>query len=511
MKVALTVIKGPQIGRVLEFNEPRGYVVGRALHANFQLPEDDLYVARRHIYLEICPPTCRVCDLGTKGSGSTNPPHINDHPLVAEAELKDGDVLELGYTQFKVSIDLELTPKTKKCLGCGVRMEFLPGEREPEQCNVCAALAQGSRKPAAPVIVGCLYCGSDLRTRANSDGRAGEMLGSVVYCCERCLPKRDQFGGLVIGGYEVVRRLGEGGMGAVSLVYQRATCRLFAMKQMKDLREPLLIKRFEREMRLMKALTHDNIVRCLETGIDSHGSPFVVTEFVSGGDLEQLVCSNGKLPSSNAVGIILKVLDGVEYLHQRGIIHRDIKPQNILIGKRPLQAEDAGESIIPKITDFGLAVSYGRAGGTRLTKAGSAMGTLIYMPPEQIIDAGNVREPADLYSVGAVLYHLLTGSYVFDFPTPQEIMELQRQRADVKNREEALRKIMQLNRIRHPFNIVLAEEPTPIRKRDTSIPEKLAVVLDKAVRKDPQRRFQSAAEFRNALEDAHRYGRLNQD
>jgi serine/threonine protein kinase len=502
VKVLLTVIKGPQGGKVLEFTEPRSYILGRALDADFQLPNDDLYVARRHIFLEICPPACRVRDLGTTGSGSTNPPHINGHIVAEEAELKDGDVLELGYTQFKVSINAKVTPRTKKCPSCGVQMEFLTGEREPEQCSVCLERAKATAKPAAPIAVRCFYCGSDLSKQANSDGRAGELLGSMVYCCERCLPKRDEHGGSVIGSYEVIRRVGEGGMGAVSLVYQKATARLLALKQMKDLKDPLLIKRFDREMRLMKGLAHGNVVRCLETGIDAQGGPFVVTEFVPGGDLEGIASSNGKLPSNVAIGIILRVLDGIEYLHRQKIIHRDIKPQNILVGSHPPKGGESGTPNIPKITDFGLAVCYGRAGGTRLTKAGIGMGTLMYMAPEQVKDAGNVREHADLYSIGVMLYYLLTGSYSFDFPTPRDILELQRKKPDLKKPQEALRMIMQLNRIRHPFHIILTEEPTPIRKRDGSIPSKLAELVDKAVRKDPQQRFQTAAEFRNALQGA---------
>ena len=166
---------------------------------------------------------------------------------------------------------------------CGVHMEFLQGDQEPERCEACLRSAIAKPKWVAPVAIRCFYCGTDLSKLADSDGRAGELLGSVLYSCGRCLPEPDEHRGSVIGGYELIRQLGEGGMGAVFLVYQRATARLLALKQMKDLKDPLLIKRFQREMRLMQGLAHSNVVRCLEIGTDPRGGPFVVTEFVPGG------------------------------------------------------------------------------------------------------------------------------------------------------------------------------------------------------------------------------------
>jgi serine/threonine protein kinase len=127
----------------------------------------------------------------------------------------------------------------------------------------------------------------------------------------------------------------------------------------------------------------------------------------------------------------------------------------------------------------------------------------MYMPPEQVRDAGEVREPADMYSVGVTLYYVLTGQYSFDFPTPKDIADLRAQRPDaVKRPQDALRMIMQLRRIRHPFVIILGEEPIAVRQREPSIPARLAAVVDRAVRKSPAERFQSAAEFRLALRRA---------
>lgn len=198
-----------------------------------------------------------------------------------------------------------------------------------------------------------------------------------------------------------------------------------------------------------------------------------------------------------------EVLNGLDYIHRQSIIHRDIKPQNILL--RQTAATGAPGFLTPKLADFGLAVSYARAGGTRVTKRGTGLGTLMFMPPEQIRDAGTVQKPADTYAVGVTLYYLLTGQYPFNFPTPGEILEFQKKmKGGGKKPQELLQALMQLKRIMHPFQVILSEEPTPIQQRDPAIPRKLAAVVDKAIRKDVRERFQSAAEFRGALQQAVR-------
>ena len=493
MKVSLSVIAGPGLGTVLEFLEPRGFVIGRAEDADYRLPEDDLYVSRRHVYLEVCPPSCRIRDLG-----ATNPPLLNSQP-VEEAELNHGDILELGYTRFRVAVTGDVVPLPEAhCVKCGRRIEESADAEVPELCGPCReARWSAPVPPKAAEIACCAFCGADLSDKANSDGRAAELENIVAYSCEDCLPYDDRVAGVTIGDFVLVRRLGAGGMGVVYLAHHSPTGRLLALKQIKGLRDTMSVKRFERESRIMQSLVHDNIVRCLHTGAHADG-PFVVTEFVPDGDVEKLVQdAGGKLATVRAVQIILQVLDGIGYLHERQIVHRDIKPQNMLIRVSEQEPDKV------KLTDFGLAKYHSRAGGTRLTKPNSGMGTLMYMPPEQVQDAAGVREPADIYAVGVTLYYLLTGRYTFDFPTPKEIAELQRQKPEEwKSPQEALAWIMRMNRVKHPFQIILSETPIPIRDRDASIPKQLAEVVERAVRKDPLRRYRSAAEFHAALRGA---------
>lgn len=504
MKIALTVINGPGTGQVREFTQPRGFIIGRAPDCDFQLPPDDPYVSRQHVYLEICPPACRVRDLGAQGSGATNPPHLNGQ-AVTEADLKDGDVLELGYTQFRIGItqDKPLV-LSRACAQCGQRIEYLADEPVADRCADCR---DRMRSPVAAksLRAACALCGSDLSARANCDARAQELAAIAHYCCASCLPKGDAFAGKPIKSYRLVKRLGEGGMGTVFLAYHDATARLWALKQMKDLKNEEMNRRFERGMRLHKDLAQRNVVRYFDTGLDAEGNPFVVTEYVAGGELGATVDAGTPMRPQLAVPMICGVLDGLQHLHARQIVHRDLKPPNILVDRQPIDADGRVVDTlpVPKIADFDLAKCYGQAGGTRITKLGTAMGTLMYMPPEQVRSTATVKEPADLYAVGVMLYYLMTGRYSFDFPTPADVRELQRQKPEEwKDPELALRMIMKLQRIQHPFRIVLNDEPTPIQQRDASIPEPLAAVVDRAVKKDPAQRFQTATEFRDALRRA---------
>src|SRR5207249_908336 len=117
----------------------------------------------------------------------------------------------------------------------------------------------------------------------------------------------------------------------------------------------------------------------------------------------------------------------------------------------------------------------------------------------QVRNAGEAREPADTYAVGVILYYLLTGKYSFEFPTPAEIRAFQEKARAFRTPDEAVREIMRLDRARHPFQIILSEDPIPVLERDPSLPIELAAVVDRAVRKDPLKRYQSATEFRAEL------------
>jgi len=483
--VALTVVKGPGAGAVLQVTGPRRLIVGRGNDSDWTI--HDPSVSRRHVLLEIAPPACRLQDIGFGGSGSVNAPRLNGRPVRC-CELKDGDVFDLGLTSVRVSISFLNEDAADDSRGIGMPVAAGMPHGQPAQA------------PQANLEeIRCQSCQLQLSSEANSDGRAAELHGSVAYSCANCLPAGDAHAGERVGSYELLRLLGEGGMGTVYLAYHRATARIAALKRITDVEDSGAVKRFAREVRLLGQLSHGRVLRFIETGVDQTGKPFVVTEYLPGGNLECFLQEAGTPPVQTAVKLVREVLEGIGYLHSSKVIHRDIKPENVLL-------RFAAEGKMPSalIADFGISWYYEQAGGTRLTKPGTRMGTLMFMPPEQVRDAREAREPADTYAAGVMLYYLLTGHYTFEFPTPASIREFRKKAAAFRTPDQAVRDIMRLERVRHPFRIILEEEPTPVLARASHLPARLAAVIDKAVRKDERRRFQNAEEFRAELSFALR-------
>ncbi len=151
MKVSLTIEKGPQQGRVITFEKPGNMLIGRANDADFQLPQDDPYVSRRHVYLEICPPSCRLSNLS-----NTNPPHVNNQPVDSK-DLANGDLIELGYTRIRIGIGTQFEVATKNCSKCGEPMRYCRIKPYPNFASIAEDPNPGNPvngcRPNVPVVL----------------------------------------------------------------------------------------------------------------------------------------------------------------------------------------------------------------------------------------------------------------------------------------------------------------------------------------------------------------------
>jgi serine/threonine-protein kinase len=225
------------------------------------------------------------------------------------------------------------------------------------------------------------------------------------------VPKGSQFG----GRYDILGTLGKGGMGVVYRAHDRQLDEVVALKVVRPevLRaDPTLLDRFKQEIKLARRITHRNVLRTHDFG-ETGGTPYISMEYLEGVTLKDLVKNKGALPLGVGLRVAKQMCQGLEAAHQQGVVHRDIKPQNMLI------LPETGDV---KIMDFGIArVSEMKAGAAGLTSTGMVMGTPDYMPPEQAQGLpADFR--SDIYSMGVVLFEIFTGRMPFDGDTPMAVV-----------------------------------------------------------------------------------------
>jgi serine/threonine-protein kinase len=264
-------------------------------------------------------------------------------------------------------------------------------------------------------------------------------------------------GTLFDGRYQVVRKLGAGGMANVYLAEDQELGRRVAIKILNErhANDEQFVERFRREAKNAAALSHPNIVSIYDRG-EAEGTYYIAMEFLDGRTLKELVVSRGPAPVTVSVEYARQILQALRFAHRHGIVHRDIKPHNVLV--------DAEGRV--KVTDFGIA----RAGTSQMTEAGSIVGTAQYLSPEQARGTA-VDQRSDVYSLGIVLYELLTGTVPFNGDTPVEIA------------------------MKH-----LSAVPEPPSSKRPEIPRDLDLIVMRALAKDPADRYQGAEEMDADLE-----------
>lgn len=412
--VTLEVIAGPHQGARFQFDRHETFLVGRAPEARLQLI-DDAHFSRHHFLLEFNPPRCFLRDLGSRNGTMVN------GRKVTECYLNHGDVISGGRTRIRLSLPEAAKPPT-------------PGE------------TLSAPEDAAP-------------EEMTASTQAWEIVAAGAE------EKVEALSVQVAPGYELVRTLGEGGMGVVHLVRRLATGQLCALKIIQPglATNEKAMQLFLREISVLSRLDHPHIIRFHEMGM-TQGQFFFAMDYVETIDLQERLA---KVATPVRIGIvaelICQVLEGLSYAHESGYVHRDIKPSNILVSEFWQQWN-------AKLADFGLAKNFENAGFSGMTFEGEVLGTVAFMPPEQISNARAAKPAGDIYSMGATLYQLLTRQLPFDF-----------------------------RRKKDHLAIILQDEPIPLAHYCLGIPEGLAALVHRALAKDPRDRFATAEAMRQAL------------
>src|SRR4051794_35676544 len=264
-------------------------------------------------------------------------------------------------------------------------------------------------------------------------------------------------GTVVDGRYSIISRLGSGGMADVYCAQDLQLGRKVALKLLyrRFAEDEQFVERFKREASAAAGLQHPHVVGVYDRG-EYDGTYYIAMEYLEGRSLKQVVQEEGPLDPERAIDLLVQILRASRFAHQRGVIHRDIKPHNVIV-------DDEGRV---KVTDFGIA----RAGASDMTETGSIMGTAQYLSPEQA-QGHAVSAQSDLYAIGIVLYELLAGRVPFDGDSPVTI---------------ALKQVSEL--------------PIPPSAFNPSVPPELDAIVLRALEKDPARRFADAEEMIAELE-----------
>jgi len=343
------------------------------------------------------------------------------------------------------------------CPKCRSRYSLKPGSAaEKVRCKKCQTVIPvrpGTSAKAAPSV-------KKGPTRIVSKTRQTVKAGPERKAAEAVAP--EAFVGRTIGGYEIIRKLGEGGMGAVYEARQISLDRSVALKVLPAnlASNKSFITRFKRESLAAAKLNHSNIIQVYDVG-EAEGTYYYAMEYVRGRTLHEILLEEGRMDPTTAAGYVIQAARALEYAHRNNIIHRDIKPENIMVN----------EEGAAKVADLGLARRM-KDEDLSVTATGAAIGTPYYMAPEQASDAKRVDHRADVYSLGCTLYELITGRIPFEGRSAYEIMT---------------------KHMKEPLTVPEALNPDVSRE--------LSAIVKKMMAKDKEDRFQSMTEVVRALEE----------
>lgn len=414
MAVSLRIVRGKHEGQVFNLKGETLAVIGRAPEATITL--DDALLSRKHCRIELTREAVRLVDLQ-----STNGTFLNKQRVECES-MGPWDFFQAGGNLFQI---LPL-PKTPAPLGDGF---------------VCPECREDVPLPT-PETTGEVPC---------------------PHCEHSSTPGKD-----VIGQYRLNEVIGRGSSGLVYRATDLRDDRVVALKTVR-LEGEIDAKTLSRYLRVSYTegtLFHPNIVQVYRT---SRASGFftIAMEYVDGVTLYQRICEEEKLGVADALEIATQVASALVHASEKGVVHRDVKPENILVTR----------GAVAKLMDFSIAKRYRSSAEAPVTLTGEGLGTLYYVPPEQIYDAANVDRRADIYALGCTLYHMLTGS-----PPFKEAMD------KAKKQGVLIR--------------ILSAECQPLDHYTDGVPEEVVRITSKAMAREVKERYQGPAELLEELQAA---------
>ncbi len=415
MYLVLKCIEGLPSGEILTLQRGHCVTLGRSPAAEHRIPDEHL--SRLHCALDFSGDVCRVVDLRSRNGVYLNGARIE------VGELQPADRIALGQEVFVATYVNSL-------------------EEEPR-------FERRTTEPVQETEPHCERCKCEISLATFAEGEVKEKDGRFL--CPDCGSITD-FDQDVFEGFQILERIGSGSVGLVYRARQLFMDRIVALKILR-LREGISQKsvmRFLREAKMISQLSHPHIIEIYDIN-EYHDGYYLVMEYFAGKNVQTILEDGGPLGLEDVVNIAIQITTALKFAYEKKIVHRDLKPANILYSQER----------IAKLMDFGLAKSLGMSSWYAITKEGEGLGTPCYMPPEQVRDARNADQRSDIYSLGATLYHMLTGQFPIQ----------------ARNYNEFI-------------SFILEREPTPIETLNPNVPPDLRAVVRKAMAKDPNDRYQ---------------------
>ena len=510
-EIILTVIEGELTGKEFVFEERNICIIGRNNDCYPQIPDDEYhrFISRYHCLLDINPPAIRIRDFGSKNGTFINGEKIgqredNETPEEAaqryfpEYDLKNNDTITLSQTVFQVTIKNSksgtgILPVNENSILPVEENSILPVEKDSKSGTGIMPVEENNEnlQPENELENN----GDDSKTKETIDIFENPFINVASSSNKRKRKKINIFKRLqnllqkslngnkelkAISNYKLLESIGKGGFGEVYLARHTITNKLVAIKVMlpEVAEDENAVAKFLRETENHRALKHPNIVQLFDYGY-SENMFFFTLEYCQEGSLQNYLKNKGKpLTIDEAIPIILQILDGLDYAHNaeipyvkladgtrgkgKGLVHRDIKPDNIL-----LTTNEANSQV--KIADFGLSKAFDLAGLSGLSVTNGTMGTPVFMPRQQVTDFKYTKPDADVWSVAATFYYLITAKFPRKF-----------------NQGDS-------------FYSILRNDPIPIRQQNSNIPQDLAQLIDLALTEKPEIYFKTAKDFKNEL------------